>query len=42
MFGSANKDARKIIVTPGMVEMGDDHDIEHKNLGKILLKNVIF
>ncbi|MBL6785727.1 MAG: UDP-N-acetylmuramoyl-tripeptide--D-alanyl-D-alanine ligase [Rickettsiales bacterium] len=36
MFGAANKDARKIIVTPGMVEMGDDHYIEHKNLGKMI------
>ena len=29
------KDARSILITPGMVEMGDDHDSEHEKLGKI-------
>ena len=36
MFGKANKNARKIVVTPGMVEMGADHDKEHSKLGKII------
>ena len=36
MFGKDNKNARKIVVTPGMVEMGADHDKEHSKLGKII------
>ena len=36
MFGKDNKNARKIVVTPGMVEMGADHDKEHSRLGKII------
>ncbi|MBT4989441.1 MAG: UDP-N-acetylmuramoyl-tripeptide--D-alanyl-D-alanine ligase [Rickettsiales bacterium] len=36
MFGANNKDARRIVVTPGMVEMGDKHYLEHKKLGKLI------
>lgn len=29
------KDSRRILVTPGMVELGDKHDTEHAALGKL-------
>ncbi|MBT4922271.1 MAG: UDP-N-acetylmuramoyl-tripeptide--D-alanyl-D-alanine ligase [Rickettsiales bacterium] len=36
MFGRGNSKGRRIVVTPGMVEMGAKHDDEHRNLGEIM------
>lgn len=29
------KDGKRVLVTPGMVELGDDHDSEHLKIGKL-------
>ena len=29
------KEGKRVLVTPGMVELGDDHDSEHLRLGKL-------